>query len=175
VKIALAVLIIALAAGCACAKEAEAIDQVGLGAYLITEKTPDFDPDPGWAISYFHLAPRNWYTSVELGLYDATVFYTPPQPGPARAAAKVDVTTWAATIGRAVRSSDGKSYLGAGIGWLVDKDVDLGYGVRFESSTRIGWEIIAGTTKTPVGAQVRYRDGGMPPNTGVSAALTFSW
>ena len=173
-KTVLVLLILATAAGCAWAEEPETIKQVSLGAYFITESTPDFDPSTGLAISYFRLTPRNWYTSAEVGFYEATVFYT-PEGTSLRRAATVDVTTWAFIIGRATRSDDGKSYVGLGVGWLVDDDVDLGYGVRFESSTPLGWEVIAGTARKPLGLQVRYCDGGMPANRGVTAAVSFSW
>jgi hypothetical protein len=174
VKTVLVVVMIAAAAGCAWAAEPETIEQVGVGAYLITESTADFDPDVGWAINYFRLSPRNWYASAEMGRYNATVYYE--QVGVAgRQSAKVDVTVWAAIIGRAVRSRDGRAYAGAGIGWLADRDVDLGYGVRFESSMPLGWEVIAGTLNRPVGVQVRYRDGGMPANTGITASVNYAW
>ena len=178
----LVVLMLLTAVGCACAEESEEstepeeIKQVTLGAYLITESTRDFDPSMGLAASYFQLSPRNWYISAEAGFYEATVHYTPEQPPDAdRTTATVDVTTWAFFIGRAKRSRDGKSYVGAGIGWIVDDDHDLGYGVRFESKRPIGWEIIAGTTREPIGAQLRYHDGGMPTNTGLAAAISYSW
>ena len=172
-KMALVVLILALAVGAAYAKPAGTIDQFGVGAYFLTDKTPAFDPNTGWAVNYFHLAERNWYTSVEVGHYSATIHFTPVAGEASSAAA--DVTTWLATIGRAIRTSDGKTYVGLGVGYLVDDDVNLGHGVRFETDGRIGWEIVAGTVRAPLGVQVRYHDGRMAPNRGVTASLTYSW
>jgi len=65
----------------------------------------------------------------------------------------------------------GRAYAGAGIG-VSQASADVpGYAIS--SDTKFAWELIAGMVGKPLGAQVRYRDGGVPANTGVSVAVNY--
>lgn len=149
--------------------------QFNLGAFFPTESVSGVDLGTGVAFNYTHIDKGGWYGGLEVDFYRATASgYVWTGYGYAWASADADVTAFAALVGPAIRDKKGTAYAGAGIGF-TEASVDLGYGYTVESDTKFAWEVVVGTMGTPLGLQVRYRDGGMPASTGVTAALNYSF
>ena len=156
------VLVLVLLAGVAWAEDVEGYNQVNAGLFFPTDIPSGIDANTGLALNYTHLNRSGWYAGAEMTFYTIDVLWE-----------SATVTTWAVMGGPILWQPHGRAYMGAGIGLSQASAEVAGYTVS--SDTKLAWELIAGMVGEPLGVQVRYRDGGVPANTGVSAALSYTF
>jgi hypothetical protein len=163
-----------LSAGLAWADGARPLNTINVGAFFPTEMPGGIDANTGLALNYTRLAPPSkaagWYFTGEGDFYRITAT---DYDYPYVVTVEADVTVWALTGGPTVWDQGKTTYLGAGIGW--SRAEAEAYGIALRGDTQFTWELIAGLVGRPLSAQIRYRDGGVPANTGVTAALAYAW
>ena len=170
--ILLASLLLVLLIASAVAAAPESVDQVGLGGFLPTELPAGIAFSAAWALDFMHLDARGWYGGIWMAHYDATASAQPFINEPV-IVLPFTVDVGALTVGGVARSRDGKAFAHAGIG-VAQASGSIGR-ITIEGDTMFAWEVGAGLVGKPIGAHVRYLDGGVPASTGVSAALTYCW